>query len=447
MHAAPLLGVDGPEDACLRLAGMPGLAWLDGNAPGREGRWSFVGVGPVDSLRVRRGEGFSFRALDLPIEPDAEVSWPGAPTPREVPCWIGWIAYDAAAHGPPRHTDGSQAGDVVGFARYDALAAFDQTTGQGCIVGDDARACERLSARLRSARPRATGARVREVVPPEPAAHLVAIERALDHIARGDIYQVNLARSWHASFEGDPLALFLAMRAASPVPLGFYFDDGACVVLGRSMERFLRWDRDRGDLVTRPIKGTVARMGGRDAAESARLRSDPKECAEHAMIVDLMRNDLGRVARVGTVEVPELMRVEGYAGLHHLVSTIRCETESGTTCGAILEATFPPGSVTGTPKVRAIEIIEALEACPRGVYTGAVGFMDRRGGLSLAVAIRTAVVAHGVARYWAGGGIVEASRPEHELAETELKARVFLDAVRLIAERPGAALSPPVVLR
>jgi para-aminobenzoate synthetase component 1 len=152
------------------------------------------------------------------------------------------------------------------------------------------------------------------------------------------------------------------------------------------------------------------------------------------MIVDLMRNDLGRVAQVGTVKVEAPLVVEPFTGLYHLVSTVRCLTRPEVTLSDILEATFPPGSVTGAPKIRALEIIEGLEQHPRGVYCGAVGFIDHEGGLSLAVAIRTAAVRRGEVHYWAGGGIVEASDPDRELAETELKAKVFLDAVESLKE-------------
>ena len=155
---------------------------------------------------------------------------------------------------------------------------------------------------------------------------------------------------------------------------------------------------------------------------------------EHDAFVDLMRNDLGRVAEVGTVRVDAPLVVEPFTGLYHLVSTVGCVTRPDVTLGDILEATFPPGSVTGAPKIRALEIIEQLEQHPRGVYCGALGFIDHEGGLSLAVAIRTATVRRGEAHYWAGGGIVEASDPDREVAETDLKAKVFLDAVDFIQE-------------
>ena len=151
------------------------------------------------------------------------------------------------------------------------------------------------------------------------------------------------------------------------------------------------------------------------------------------MIVDLMRNDLGRVAEIGTVKVDAPLIVEPFTGLYHLVSTVSCTTRPEVSIEDILKATFPPGSVTGAPKIRALEVIEELEQHPRGLYCGALGFVDHEGGLSLAVAIRTAIVCNGRVYYWAGGGIVEASNPAAEVAETELKARVFLDAIASLA--------------
>jgi anthranilate/para-aminobenzoate synthase component I len=301
------------------------------------------------------------------------------------------------------------------------------------VVGDDRAACDRLLARVEQGPLRMPCARASAVTATPEAQHRAAIARAIEHIAAGDIYQVNLARCWRAPFEGSPLALFAALRAASPVPLGMYYDDGARVVLSRTMERFLRWQRAARRLLARPIKGTIARAGGRDRAEAEALRADDKERAEHTMIVDLMRNDLGRVAEPGSVHVPLVMAVEPYAGLSHLVSTIACTTRGGTSLQQVLEATFPPGSVTGTPKLRAIDVIEALESEPRDVYTGALGFVDRAGGLSLAVAIRTALVGDRELRYFAGGGIVAGSQIDREIAETELKACVLHDALRAIA--------------
>jgi para-aminobenzoate synthetase component 1 len=168
------------------------------------------------------------------------------------------------------------------------------------------------------------------------------------------------------------------------------------------------------------------------------------------MIVDLMRNDLSRVAELGSVRLDGVLEVEPFARLLHLVSTVRCTTRPEVGLCDVLEATFPPGSVTGAPKLAAVALIEALEAVPRDVYTGAVGFVDRTGGLSLAVAIRTAIAERGELRYFAGGGIVEASDPERELRETELKAQVLFDAAELLerdADGEHENLGSPAVLR
>ncbi len=432
MWCEPEVEVRDPAAAALRLGGRPGRAWLDGDGTGAQGRWSFVASDPVEVRSAAWGDADALDAVPR-AEADGAPHDPGdaGPPPNVVPRWIGYVAYDAVfpailrgrplAHPRPRRP-------VVCFARHAAVFAFDHATGDAFLCGDDRDACAALRARLRAEPTRPT-ARCGPVETEAPAPHLRAIAAALEHIGRGDVYQVNLARRFTAAYEGDPLALFLAMRAESPVPFGFFFEAEGVAVLGRSMERFLRWEGPGGALESRPIKGTIGRAEGEHEEPAARLRADAKERAEHAMIVDLVRNDLGRVAETGSVEVAGLFDVEPYARLSHLVSTVRCRTRAGVDAPAILRATFPPGSVTGAPKVRAVELIEALERSPRGVYCGATGYLDRGGGMSLAVAIRTATVADGRVDYHAGGGIVEASDPARELAETELKARVFVDAL------------------
>lgn len=414
-----------------RVADLPGVCWLDGEAPHPDGRFSFLGCEPVQRIESRAATPEPFDVLSqLENEPAdlASPTDPNAPGPDEVPRFIGYVAYDACFAGSASRLARPAERPVLSFARYDALIAHNHRSGDRYVVGDDEQACERLLLRLRRP-PQELRARVGAVTATSREQHGAAIARALQHIAAGDIYQVNLARMWHADFEGAPLALWLAMREQGAVPLGFYYDDGARSMLGRTMERFVRWERSQRRLSTRPIKGTIARTGDCDAQDAAALRGDAKERAEHAMIVDLMRNDLGRVAEVGSVQVPEVMVVEPYAKLAHLVSTVTCTTRPDVTLRQVLNATFPPGSVTGTPKLRAMRVIESLEAVARDVYTGAVGYVDRQGGLSLAVAIRCAIVERGSVRYYAGGGIVEASQPDRELAETELKAQVFLRAV------------------
>jgi para-aminobenzoate synthetase component I len=451
MYAQPLDADVALPDLALRLSHLPGLCWLDGDGGGRDGRWSFLGTDPVARLSrplCAREPLAAFDGMEASRETQQHATVAGAPLAEQVPRWAGYVAYDAHFAGTQQRLVRTPQRPALSFARYDALFAFDHACGRAFVVGDDRAACARLIGHAQSAPARPLSARAGKVSATAADQHARAIECALDRIAAGEIYQVNLARCFSAAFEGAPLALFAALRAASPVPLGFYYDDGARVVLARTMERFLRWERAARQLYTRPIKGTIARSGGRDDAEAQALRGDGKERAEHTMIVDLMRNDLGRIAQTGSVHVSNVMTVEPYAGLLHLATTIGCRTREGTSLHQVLEATFPPGSVTGTPKLRAIDIIEQLESEPRDAYTGAVGFVDREGGLSLAVAIRTAIVETGQLRYFAGGGIVEASAVAREIAETELKARVLFDALRALGGerlRDNALSSAPVL--
>ncbi len=413
------------RDAALRLRAHGGLVWLDADGASEAGRRLYLAAAPVETLRIPWG-------TDA-LEALGALGRDGDRRPR----WIGYIAYDAFwARSPATPRMARDEWPVLLLHRYDALVEVDLRECRARLLADDTDALERARARLES-EPTAIGAVTVDALRVTPrAAHAAAVERAREHIAAGEVYQVNLARAWRGPFEGDPLALWLAMREASPVPLGLYVDGGDHHVLARTMERFLEWHPDaegRGPIETRPIKGTIARTGD-DDGEAAALRADPKEHSEHAMIVDLVRNDLGRVAETGSVSVSAPFAVEPYAKLSHLVSTVRATTPAGTGLGDVLRATFPPGSVTGAPKSSALRIIEALEPVPRGAYCGAVGFVDGAGGLSLAVAIRTAFVGGGEVRYHAGGGLVWDSNPEREVAETELKARVFLDAVATLRD-------------
>ncbi|MGE0791690.1 MAG: anthranilate synthase component I family protein [Sandaracinaceae bacterium] len=429
------------------LAALPreGRFCLDGTAEHREGRFSFAGASPRRVIAIERGSPAPLVAVGrhLADAGTGATDWAGDDpppfTPGAAPRDVVAIAYDAAwsdpravsLRTPPRIERGD--GPVALLARYDAMVALDLVERRAWAIAEDEAAARALQRAVLDAIGPPSTARptVGDVLVEEPARHLARIERALEAIAAGDLYQVNLARPWRVPYVGSPLALWERMRDASAVPLGLYLELDARAIVARTMERFLAWDRAAGRLSTSPIKGTIAR-GGADREEADALLRDDKERAEHSMIVDLMRNDLSRVAETGSVRVRDALRVEPFARLHHLVSTVECEVRPDADAGAILAATFPPGSVTGAPKLRAMELIETLEDTPRGFYTGALGYADRAGGLSLAVAIRTAVIERGEARYFAGGGIVSASDPARELAETELKARVFLDAIRAL---------------
>ncbi|NOY91232.1 MAG: anthranilate synthase component I family protein [Deltaproteobacteria bacterium] len=410
------------ERAARALGARPGFVWLDGDGSGSEGRLSHLASDPVEWLRVPLSEAQPLRALARLTTTDSVNAELG-----RAPRWMGYVAYDAGLDASLRARRPADQRALC-FARYEATLTLDHASGEAWIVGEDAAACGRLESRLAAKLPEPGDFRLSELEATSRQRHERAILGALEEIAAGEIYQVNLARRWRARFSGSTLGLFLAMRRASPVPFGFYFDSGQERVLGRSMERFLGWEGRA--LRCRPIKGTIARSGQNDDDEAARLRSDTKERAEHSMIVDLVRNDLGRVAEVGSVKVTDLLSVEPYAGLSHLVSTVGCRTREDVRLVDVFEATFPPGSVTGTPKLRSMRTIEEREGFSRDVYTGAVGYISHAGDAHFAVAIRTAVERAGEVRYDAGGGLVALSDPARELEETELKARAFLDALR-----------------
>ena len=261
--------------------------------------------------------------------------------------------------------------------------------------------------------------------------YTAAAARALDYIRAGDVFQVNLSRGWQARFDAPlaPAALYARLRRANPAPFAGLFDLGdAGAVVSASPERLVSV---RGDLVeTRPIAGTRPRLPGDDDAGRIReLIGHAKERAEHVMLVDLERNDLGRVCRGGSVEVDELMVVESYAHVHHIVSNVRGRLRGDATPGEVLRAVFPGGTITGAPKVRCMEIIAELEGVGRGAYTGAMGWLDRSGDMDLNILIRSAEVAGDTLRFRTGAGIVADSDPAHELDETRAKARGMLQAI------------------
>jgi len=276
----------------------------------------------------------------------------------------------------------------------------------------------------------------------EPEEYRERVARVQAYIAAGDVYQVNVSQRFAAPLPCPPLDLYGHLRRVQPVPFGGYFDLGPEQVLSNSPELFLR---RRGDRVeTCPIKGTRRRGSTRREEEGlvAELRADLKERAEHVMIVDLERNDLGRVCRTGSVRVTRFAELLTLRTVHHLVSTVSGDLRTGVTAGALLRATFPGGSITGAPKIRAMEIIDELERGPRGLYTGALGWIDASGDLDLNVAIRTATVTADTVSYHAGSGIVADSQPEREHAECLLKARALFEALGLAgtpARRPGSA--------
>ena len=263
-----------------------------------------------------------------------------------------------------------------------------------------------------------------------PGDFLDGVERIHEHLYAGDIFQVNLSRGWRARYAHAPVpaALYAALCQANPAPFAGLLQQSGWAVLSSSPERLV--EVRAGVAQTRPIAGTRARLPGED--EPARIRelsSHPKERAEHVMLIDLERNDLGRVCVPGTIEVDELMAVESYAHVHHIVSNVRGCLRAEVTPGQVIAATFPGGTITGCPKVRCMEIIAALEHTPRGAYTGALGYLDRNGELDLNILIRTLTLVGNEVSLRAGAGIVADSVAASELEETRAKARGLLRAL------------------
>ena len=262
-------------------------------------------------------------------------------------------------------------------------------------------------------------------------AYLEAVARVVEYIVAGDIFQANLSQRFEAPLREPPLALYGRLRERNPAPFAAYLDFGGIRVVSASPERFLRFDPASREVETRPIKGTRPRGTGpmHDAALGMALTESAKDQAENVMIVDLLRNDLSRVCRAGTVRVPELFALEHHPTVHHLVSTVTGELEPGRTAADLLRASFPGGSITGAPKVRAMEIIAELEPTRRGVYCGSIGYWSRSGALDTSIVIRTCLCLEEQVYFQAGGGIVADSDPAEEYQETLDKAHALMLAL------------------
>ena len=260
---------------------------------------------------------------------------------------------------------------------------------------------------------------------------LKSVEKAKEYISRGDIIQVVLSQRFSKEFTGDPLDFYRVLRHLNPSPYMYFLDFGDLKVVGSSPEVLVRLEE--GILETRPIAGTRPRSGDplKDRELEEDLLRDEKERAEHLMLVDLARNDLGRVSKKGSVKVEDFMRVERYSHVMHLVSDVKGELEEGKSPLDVLRATFPAGTVSGAPKVRAMQIISELEKEKRGIYAGSVGYISFQGNMDMAIAIRTAVILSGRVYVQAGAGIVADSVPEKEWEESVNKAKALLKAVEI----------------
>jgi para-aminobenzoate synthetase component 1 len=412
------------------------------------GRCSFVAAAPAATLI---GRGHSLVVLDASGRPTRrftgdpltaaeaflaehgctlEPRGDAAPEPRV----IGYLGYDLARMIEPLPGGAPAGHDApdLWLAAYGAVARW-RPGAEVEIIGPDDAARAWLAEALARPAPPSLAPSIGPLIPRDDAAHYLArVERIHDYLAAGDVYQVNLARRLVARIAapGDALALYAALAEVAPAPYGALIEaDGVTVVSG-SPERFLASVGDRVE--ARPIKGTRAAGDGAVAA----LAGSAKDAAEHLMIVDLLRNDLGRIAETGSVTVDQLGYVVELPALCHKVSRISARPRPGTGYADLLRATFPGGSITGAPKPRAMQLIDELEPVRRGPYCGALGYFGARGAFDLAIAIRIGALSRDELHVHVGGGIVSDSEALAEFAETELKARGWVAALERLRLDP-----------
>ncbi|MFO0617379.1 MAG: anthranilate synthase component I family protein [Polyangiaceae bacterium] len=455
--ALPVLDADPSDPLALyrRLRAAGGHGFLFESREGAS-RCSFLGVGPRAIHRFRAGS----KADPLRFMERFVGSRAVAPSDAALPSFagglVGFLSFECVGRVEPRLA--TSARDELGFPEallmdFDAIVALEPARREPLVIveartergGDERATLDEARARggdrgaLRRDVPEVGAPRLGlgpTVARTPQRAFVDAVRRAKRHIARGDCQQIVLAKRFDRAGAVDPVAAFGALRAINPSPYLFLVEAGPLALVGSSPETLVRVRGSRGgvrEVVLKPIAGT--RRRGADEVEDARLerelRGDEKENAEHSMLLDLGRNDVGRVAAYGTVEVVRRAAVERYSHVMHLVSEVRGVLAPGLTEVDALRAAFPAGTLSGAPKVRAIEILRALEPCARGAYGGAVGFVDSAGALDLAITIRTLVVSRGRVSAQAGAGVVHDSSPTAELEETHHKARAVLRAAEI----------------
>ncbi|HLY96116.1 MAG: anthranilate synthase component I [Sideroxydans sp.] len=457
--------LDTPLSLYLKLANKPFSYLLESVQGGeRFGRYSFIGLPAETRITVRgkqvtlttpAGETTQEVANPLDYVEEYQARFKVAPLsglPRFTGGLAGYFGYDTVRHIEPRLAKTAKK-DVIGtpdilLMLTEQLAVIDNLSGKLTFIvyADPAHAdayrdaLQRLDALQRALRqpmqiPDAPQMRRHEAKSEfGEAAFKAAVEKSKQYIFDGDIMQVVLSQRMAQPFPASPLSLYRALRSINPSPYMFYYDMGDHHVVGSSPEILVRLE---GDTVTvRPIAGTRPRgkTPQKDAELAEELLADPKELAEHLMLIDLGRNDIGRVAQNGTVKLTDKMVIERYSHVMHIVSNVEAQLKPGLSAMDVLKATFPAGTVSGAPKVRAMEIIDELEPSKRGIYAGAVGYLGFNGDMDVAIALRTAVVKDQTLYVQAGAGIVADSVPDSEWMETQNKARAVLRAAEMVLD-------------
>jgi len=460
--------LDTPLSLYVKLAHAPFTFLLESVVGGeRFGRYSFIGLPARTRIRARgtsievedagtvveRHEGDPLEFVQAFLRRYRAA--PIAGLPRFCGGLAGMFGYDTVRHveqrlaetAPPAAADLAAVPDIL-LLLTEELVVVDNLAGKISLIvyADPAEpdALTRTTARLAALRralrepvaiPFQTASEVTRAETRFGAeAFMDAVRKAKDYIAAGDVMQVVLSQRLSRPFTSSPLSLYRALRSLNPSPYMFYYDFGDFHVVGASPEILVR--KEGATVTLRPIAGTRPRGATRDADEKLALEllADPKEIAEHVMLVDLGRNDVGRVAATGSVTVTDRMVVERYSHVMHIVSNVEGTLKPGLSSIDVLRASFPAGTVSGAPKVRAMEIIDELEPVRRGAYAGAVGYVSFQDDMDTAIAIRTAVIRDGTLHVQAGAGIVHDSVPESEWQETQNKARAILRAADMVQQ-------------
>jgi len=457
--------LDTPLSLYLKLANKSFSYLLESVQGGeRFGRYSFIGLPASTRISVRGkqvsviiGEQVSTELSDDPLAfiKQFQAQFKVAPLsdlPRFTGGLAGYFGYDTVRYIEPRLA-ATQKKDVIGtpdilLMLTEQLAVVDNLSGKlTFIVYADPAQADAYALASERLRELIGLTRMPVEIPYAPpsqrveaksefgeAAFKAAVEKAKRYIFDGDIMQVVLSQRMSQPFAASPLSLYRALRSVNPSPYMFYYDMGDHHVVGSSPEILARLEDDT--VTVRPIAGTRPRgkTQEQDVALAAELLADPKELAEHLMLIDLGRNDIGRVAERGTVKLTEKMVIERYSHVMHIVSNVDAKLKLGLDAIDVLKATFPAGTVSGAAKVRAMEIIDELEPSKRGIYAGAVGYLGFNGDMDVAIALRTAVVKDNMLYVQAGAGIVADSVPESEWQETQNKARAVLRAAEMVLD-------------
>jgi para-aminobenzoate synthetase component 1 len=447
----PLDPVPDPLVALGRFADRASPILLHSAAPLHPlSRYSYLAADPVATLRHDAGAWPEVAtAIRESLASPASIL-PGLPPFQGG--WAGWFGYELGRAFDTMHCASGQGSGTpdVALALYDWVIAWDHAVDRAWLVSTgvdanghrdagraDDRARDALEALGGTASTAPAGRSVQSGAEPAtradftPDEYRAAVARVVEQVRAGDIFQANISQRFIRKSSPDPVQLYRALVARSPAPMAAYVAHPPHHALSVSPERFVRFTPATREIETRPIKGTRPRgfTPAEDAALAHELETSAKDRAENVMIVDLLRNDLARVAVTGTVETPSVCALETHPTVHHLVSTVTALLRPGLDALDLLAATFPGGSVTGAPKIRAMEVIASIEPVRRGVYCGAIGWIGLDGALDTSIAIRTITLDGHDASYHAGGGVTALSSPEAEHLETLDKARALADAL------------------